>query len=413
MASIRTIPRHLYRYVAAIAVADVLLLMGYDLIRPTSQSLVLESFGPLGLPVTWLAIVVATALGVAGVNALLRHVDVVRLYGISTAFCAAILLILWQVARVEGTAGISSFLLYVWKDVYIVLLLEQMWSFCNVVFDEQQAARLYGFFTAMGSIGALGGDLIVRLFSERFGSMALVGVGSVLTAAAALFFGLAAAGAEQRISPDRALLPRSTAGGLALLARSRYLLLITALVFVMQLVITLLDYQFNTVLVKVLPQTDARSAYLGGLYFAVNGIALIVQLAVAPLVGRLGTVRTLFVSPLVIVGGVVAFIVTPTLAVASTVLVAAKGLDYSLTRAAKEMLYLPLTFEEKYKAKAVIDMFVYRAGKGLASCSVILFALVQIAAAGIAPLIALFMPVWFAVLWLIEKNKAGHTPAKE
>ena len=42
------------------------------------------------------------------------------------------------------------------------------------------------------------------------------------------------------------------------------------------------------------------------------------------------------------------------------------GFSYSINQSAKEALYVPTTREEKYKAKAFIDMFVQRFAKALA-----------------------------------------------
>ena len=47
--------------------------------------------------------------------------------------------------------------------------------------------------------------------------------------------------------------------------------------------------------------------------------------------------------------------------------VASKSLDYSIFRAAKELLYLPLSQAEKTQGKALIDMLTYRVAKGGAS----------------------------------------------
>ncbi len=44
-----------------------------------------------------------------------------------------------------------------------------------------------------------------------------------------------------------------------------------------------------------------------------------------------------------------------------------KVLDFSLFSVVKEMLYIPLSMEEKFQAKAVIDVFVYRASKAFAA----------------------------------------------
>ena len=47
-----------------------------------------------------------------------------------------------------------------------------------------------------------------------------------------------------------------------------------------------------------------------------------------------------------------------------------KAIDYSLFRAAKEILYIPLSFDARYRSKELIDVFGYRFGKGGASLAV-------------------------------------------
>ena len=48
-----------------------------------------------------------------------------------------------------------------------------------------------------------------------------------------------------------------------------------------------------------------------------------------------------------------------------------KAFDYSIFRAAKELLYIPLGFDERYRAKELIDVFGYRAGKGGSSVAIV------------------------------------------
>ena len=51
--------------------------------------------------------------------------------------------------------------------------------------------------------------------------------------------------------------------------------------------------------------------------------------------------------------------------------VASKALDYSLSRASKELLYVPLTPSEKRQGKAVIDMLCYRFAKAIVAALII------------------------------------------
>jgi AAA family ATP:ADP antiporter len=48
-----------------------------------------------------------------------------------------------------------------------------------------------------------------------------------------------------------------------------------------------------------------------------------------------------------------------------------KAFDYSIFRAAKEILYVPLSFDERYRAKEIIDVFGYRTGKGASSVVIV------------------------------------------
>ena len=54
-----------------------------------------------------------------------------------------------------------------------------------------------------------------------------------------------------------------------------------------------------------------------------------------------------------------------------------KALDYSIFGIIKEMLYIPLKVEEKFKAKAIIDVFAYRSAKACASLMILCLQLVH------------------------------------
>jgi ATP/ADP translocase len=47
-----------------------------------------------------------------------------------------------------------------------------------------------------------------------------------------------------------------------------------------------------------------------------------------------------------------------------------KTLDYSLFRGAKELVYLPLSFDGRYRTKELIDVFGYRSGKAVSSLGI-------------------------------------------
>ena len=59
-----------------------------------------------------------------------------------------------------------------------------------------------------------------------------------------------------------------------------------------------------------------------------------------------------------------------------------RGLNYSIQQSTWESLYVPLEAEQKYKAKAFIDMFVDRAAK--AAAALVLVALIAASGATVA-----------------------------
>ena len=90
-----------------------------------------------------------------------------------------------------------------------------------------------------------------------------------------------------------------------------------------------------------------------------------------------------------------------------------KTFDYSIFNIIKEMLYVPLKKEEKFKAKAVIDIFAYRSAKAFASFFVIgiqfFFPNRLPYAFTWGPLI-LFM-VWIGAVYSLTKEKPVPVPA--
>lgn len=53
---------------------------------------------------------------------------------------------------------------------------------------------------------------------------------------------------------------------------------------------------------------------------------------------------------------------TPTLAVIGVLQVIRRGIEYAITRPAREVIYTVMSREDRYKSKGFIDTFVYRLG---------------------------------------------------
>ena len=81
---------------------------------------------------------------------------------------------------------------------------------------------------------------------------------------------------------------------------------------------------------------------------------------------RFGVGIALLILPVAAMLGSAGFLILPSLFTGSSLNTADNAFSYSINQSAKEALYVPTTKDEKYKAKAFIDMFVQRFAKSVA-----------------------------------------------
>ncbi|MBD3240278.1 MAG: hypothetical protein GF331_06800, partial [Chitinivibrionales bacterium] len=155
-------------------------------------------------------------------------------------------------------------------------------------------------------------------------------------------------------------------GGARLVFRSSYLLAIAAIVAVYEIVSTVMDFQFTATIEHYLTGQDIARQFTT-VYMITNWVSLLVQIFLTGFVmTRFGLLAALLVLPSTVFLGSSAFMIVPALWVGSLLNTADNGFSYSINQSAKEALYVPATVEEKYKAKAFIDMFVQRSAKVVA-----------------------------------------------
>jgi len=133
-----------------------------------------------------------------------------------------------------------------------------------------------------------------------------------------------------------------------------------------QILINLADYTLVASFEVTYPAEafrDARTGAFATVYATINGLAIALQLLTAPLVGAFGVMRIFIAIPALVGLAMVGASAVPRAFVTSVAFVTAKVFDYSLFRATKEMLYLPLEPTAKTVGKSIVDMGPYRAGK--------------------------------------------------
>jgi len=270
-----------------------------------------------------------------------------------------------------GGSVIWSFYLY--GDLFSTLMVASFFAFLNDSVTKDEAGRLYGPVGLGGVLGGVIGTSLLRVFIDDVSKSGWLWIclGLVVAiAVAALLAGRLVPAAAVR-QPEPAAEPKASRGnaaleGAALVLRSRYLLSIVAIVGLYEITSTVMDFQFTSTIDHYL-EGAAIGRRFATVFAITNGLSLLVQLLLTSFVmTRFGVGVALLVLPLAALSGSVAFLALPILFVGSALNTLDNAFSYSINQSAKEALYVPTTRDEKYKAKAFIDMFVQRFAKALA-----------------------------------------------
>ncbi len=319
----------------------------------------------LNMAVAFLAVVVFTWLA--------RRFRRQQLTFLFTAFFLASYLAYGFVISSPGAAVVWSF--YLFGDLFSTLMVATFFAFLNDSVTPDAARRLYGLVglggVTGGVIGSMAVSTLIASVSETGWLRICFALGLIIVAVA---WG-AGRMVERDPPPEPApeppeALPRKSANpaleGAALVARSPYLLSIVSIVGLYEIVSTLMDFQFTSTVAHYL-DGPAIGQQFSRVFAITNGVSLVVQIFFTSFVmTRFGVGVALLVLPFAALAGSASFLAVPVLWIGSALNTADNAFSYSINQSAKESLYVPTSKDEKYKAKAFIDMFVQRFAKSVA-----------------------------------------------
>ncbi len=294
---------------------------------------------------------------------------------IVTVVCVAILLGF----AAAGKSGISiSVVYFVWLGAYSVLIIAQFWAFASELYSREAGERLFVIVALGASIGAWLGSAASRELVNYMDAYGLIICGaftlflsSLPAKRASLSVPLSSRGAHHHRESGQ---QPSIFAGFQMVLSKRYLMLMAAFVIMLNLVNTTGEYLLAAILEDLYAEGAAggliqvdKGTYVGqfysGFYFMVNLLGVLIQFfAVSRLLRYAGFNFALALTPLVVFLGYAALAVLPLVAWFRYFKIAENSLDYSLQNTARQMLYLPLSRQEKYEGRAVIDSFGQRIG---------------------------------------------------
>ncbi|MBS1766629.1 MAG: MFS transporter [Acidobacteria bacterium] len=274
----------------------------------------------------------------------------------------------WLPAHATGL----GYAFFIWLSVFNLFVVSLFWGFMSDLFREEQGKRLFSFLAIGGTLGAIAG---AALTGALVGGFRLGG--HTMSVAPAFILLLSAAALEAAARCMGALAVRfrlgDTAGaarepgpgaleGLKALAKSPYLQMICGYMLLYTLTSTLLYLAQGAIVARTFTGS-ARTVAFARIDFWVNVLTLASQLFLTSrLLTRFGVGVILCALPVLTALGFGALALWPVFGTLMAFQVLRRGLHYGVDRPAREVLYIPLSADERYKSKPFIDTFVYRFG---------------------------------------------------
>lgn len=339
----------------------------YAITRPASNAIFISTFSVNMLPWVWLATVPFNWGIVALYNRWIPRIGPLKMV-VGMALVAIVFNVLFAFLLPIWPKLI--FLHYAWKDIYILFMFKQLWSMVHATLSSEKAKYWYGIIFGMGTLGSLVGSSISGFCAVVFGSEKLF----FLTAPVYAILVYAYVKAMRYSSLESTSLKKEGrgVGGVKLVFQNRLLVAILVLVVFMQISVALIEYQFNHYLELNILDKDLRTEYCGRVYGLTNLLSGLFQFvgsfALIQWIGLRG--NHLLVPLLLLLNGLVIWMI-PGFGLLTFSLIFVKALDFSLFGVVKEMLYIPLRLDEKYQAKAVIDVFAWRTSKAVISLAIL------------------------------------------
>lgn len=429
------IPRHEWPRALLLSAHFFLLIATYWILKPVKRGLLIDHFShaPLHL--------LRYKLGGAEAEQVGKVLDMLFAY-------LAVILFTWMARRltrerlvlVFAGAFAAAFALYaralaqpgeftVWTlyilgDMFNTLMVGLFWAYTNDLTTADGAKRTYGIIGLGGVLGGFAGATVVSSMVRDVGRAPLLlfcivpmaGVAIIALAVRRLDGSTTDRGRQRAavLAPG----PRETSAaveGAQLVFQSWYLVSIAGIVASYELVSNVVDFQLAVTVEHNIGHALAKDAFFANVGQAIGVISILVQLLLTGFVmQKFGLRAALLFLPITVALGSMGFLALPALAFAAAISISDNALNYSINQSAKEALYTPTSADEKYKAKAFIDMFVQRMAKGASVVFNLALAAIAVTAVRWLSLVTLaIVAIWFTMVFAASRGFREMTESRD
>ena len=321
------------------------------------------------------------------------------------------LVVFWALLMfAPGTIGQrSGQVFYVWFSVFNLFATMVFWALLADRFSSDQGMRFFALISVGGTLVAIFGPWLASQLAEPLGTPSLL-----LVSGGFLLLAMIAAWLLVRMAPDRTLIdaaePANEAeqiggsawAGLRAVFQSRYLTGIAGYVMLMTVTSTFIYFTRLQMVAAVADDMDARTALLGSIDMWTQVAVLLLQLTLtAKIIQRFGLGIALAILPIVTALGFIGLAIYGSFILLILLEASNRAVQRGITRPAREALFTVLSREDKYKAKAVVDTFMYRNGDVIGAQTVGVLGRFGLAMGALASVVVPLALIWAALgFWL-------------
>lgn len=293
--------------------------------------------------------------------------------GVYAFFAVSFVLFYVGASAVDDTRLIDKSF-FLWISVFSLFHVSVFWSLMSDLYTKHQAPRLFAFIASGASIGTIAGSSATLVLAELVGTLNLMLIAAVILVAIVPIVGILYRLKATRmhtasdLTNSEAIVSGNPFAGFRDFVRNPYLLGIALFIFLYTSIGSFAWFEIKNLMEPF--TRDERTQMWAAINLTINLLAIgTAVLATGRIATRFGLATTLALVPIAVAVGFLVVAVNPGLAVIIMTWVVLKAGNYSITRPGREMLYTLVSREERFKAKPVIDIVVYRGGDTLAGWS--------------------------------------------
>lgn len=294
-------------------------------------------------------------------------------------FFIANLLLFFLLFKSNITHAYVARAFFIWTSVFNLFVISVFWSFMADIYSNAQAKRLFGFIAAGGTAGALTGPALTVTLVGPLGPTNLLLISALFLALAVYCIHKLIIWRERLQVADQSNIKNASIAedramgggiftGIRLLFGSWYLIGICLLILLYTTLATFLYFQQAYIIRDNFPNPADQTSVFAMIDFSANALTVLLQVFfTSRIVKAFGMGWTLALVPLCLGVGLLILGLMPVLGVLIVIQVLRRAGNYAIMRPAREMLFVVLGKQEKYKAKNVIDTAVYRGGDAVSA----------------------------------------------